>query len=179
MKKFHLFAVLTIIGAAVFTPQSSEAFFTTDQQAIRLNEQQILFTINFRFGFINHGFSLPILAERVGYSAISDERLQYALEADGVAVDYGDVTAIVLTDDEDAVVADSRYNFVPRRGADFTLMAIVTLPEVAPTTKNLSLHVTHLPFTMTDLENVTESVQLSEAELNTYRTPAVLLGAGK
>ena len=167
--------MLTVMLAAVFIiPISGHAYFTTDQQAVRLTNNHVLFTISYRFGFEKRELFMPILAKQDLRDVNIRNRVGFELVSNVDTSNYP-VSAIVLTKSADAHVADDLYRLEPGNAAVFTLMAIVTLPDGANTDADMALHVTHLPFTMVTEDGKQVKAQLNPSELEKYLTPILSL----
>jgi hypothetical protein len=170
---------LFVVGFAVLSiPSATHAYFTTDQQAVRLTEQHLLYTVSYTFGFANRELYMPILAtEGQGFDADVRNRVGYELVSGESATELGMTTSIVLTKDEAVEVRDKQYYLPAGESATFTLVTIVTLPEDTPAVfaniDDLALHITHLPFTMVTEEGNTISAQLNPSELRYYQTSSI------
>lgn len=152
-------------------PQASQAYFTTTQSATKLNDETVLFTVTYKFGFLNRELYMPIVTERglqatstkfsVGYDLMSE---------DDEVLDIGSSAAVVLSGDEDIQIKDGRYYLPQGRSAEFTFVALVTTP--AGESSDASLLITHLPFiTINDGKALDQ--HLNPSELQYYRTPEV------
>lgn len=159
--------ILGVAALAIVLPQLSHAYSTTAQSATRLSDDTFLFTITYRFGFLNRELKMPIGAIR----ADADYRspyTRYAVLADGEPSTIGVSSAVVLST---ASIVDNEYYLPEGRAADFTLAAIVKIPpKDTATPDQLSLGITALPFTMIDDgEEVLGS--LTAEMLPAYKTP--------
>jgi hypothetical protein len=166
------------LGLFVFSfllPLASEAYFTTAQSATRLTDDTMLYTVTYRFGFLNRELYMPIMAKRADGEAVKQYQAEYAiLDEDDRAVTTGSSNAIVLTGDEDVTIKDGQYYLKAGKAAEFTLVALLTLPKTAQQDADLSLLVTHLPFT-TVMAGTPLHAQLNPSELQYYRTPEIEL----
>lgn len=164
--------ILAAFGAAAFfalLPLGAQAYFTTDQQTVRLDERTVLHTITYEFGSGKYDVMLPIMAS----DTVTEERaeVEYTLMA-GEDMVAADTVAIVLSDAE---VRDNQY-FVPaEESAVFTLVVLQTLPAVMVSTgADLSVQVTDLPFKL-GLDGMKYQNGLNDSELRAYRTPGITL----
>jgi len=160
------------IFLAVF-PGTAAAYFTTDQSAVRLTDDTVMYTVTYGFGFEERGLYMPIIASRdytpsgtalhAGYTILDD---------DDESVSVGVSNALILTNSSAVEVVDGTYYLEPGEAASFTLVALLTLP----TTEELetSLLMTHLPFTMV-IDGKDAPNKLNEPELRPYRTPSIEL----
>lgn len=188
--KLYLFAVLVFLGTTI-APISTEAYFTTKQTATDLGNNQVLFTVTYKFGSLNRELYMPILAKRnkdfadtgtnAGYSILvngqTDAKATSSTLSNADAnfkLNYsvlpGKAKAIILSDSN---IKDGRY-YVPKgKSAEFTLIALVDMSK-ASSTENISLLMTSLPFTMVEKGKDFEA-RLNPSELQYYKTPTVSL----
>ncbi len=171
MQKFKI-SLLILLLAIIVVPSVSSAYFTTAQSAIKLNEDTLLYTVTFKFGFPSSDLRMPIGAVRglqfgdaspyVGYTLLKDSE---------TAVASGTAAGLVLSK---AKIVDNEY-FVPKgEVGTFTLVALVKVTDdFVPTDAkdyDLSIQVTSLPFTMIKGKSVVKA-QLNPSELQYYITP--------
>jgi hypothetical protein len=167
-----------VLGLFVFSfilPITADAYQTTDQTATRLTNDTVLYTITYRFGFLNRELYMPIIA---GRGVQIENNLPYAgfdvVDTEDTAVTSGVANGIILTKGKDVEIRDNQYYLPAGKVAEFTLLVFATIPPATQTNeRELSLLMTHLPFTM--IKDETESVRarLNPSELQYYRTPAV------
>lgn len=113
---------------------------------------------------------MPIYTERTEFSK-SEDTLSYSILNQGTTTAYGKTVGVVLTKDEDVKVVDGQYFLPAGQSAEFTLISLLTLDEELSDT-DLSLLVTHLPFTMV-VDEVSHQNQLNPSELQYYQTPSI------
>ena len=186
LMKSYLVGMLSVLAIFV-VPSVSQAYSTTAQSAIDLGNNKALFTITYKFGFLNREAYLPILASRNKNFEASGPNAGYAVLFNGkteakaasstmqtndvnLKLNYsilpGKAKAIVLSD---AQIKDGRY-FLPKgKSGTFTLVAIVDMSTIA-NKDDMSLLMTSLPFTMIDNGKRMEA-QLNPSELQYYKTP--------
>lgn len=162
-----------LVAFICLTPAVSEAYFTTMQNATKITENTTLFTVTYKFGFLNRELYMPIVTERglqatstkfsVGYDLVTE---------DDEVLNVGSTTAIVLSGDEDIEIKNGRYYLPQGKSAEFTFVALVTTPTGE--TAEASLLVTHLPFIMMKGDEEI-AARLNPSELQYYRTPEVEL----
>ncbi len=166
-----------VLGLFVFsfliTPAAAEAYFTTAQSATKITADTTLFTVTYKFGFLNRELYMPIVTERglqatstkfsVGYDLLSE---------DDEVLNIGSMAAIVLADDEDIQIKNGQYYLPQGKSAEFTFIALVTTP--AGETTDASLLITHLPFIMVKAGEEVPA-RLNPSEMQYYRTPEVEL----
>ncbi|MCA9354227.1 MAG: hypothetical protein KC877_01775 [Candidatus Kaiserbacteria bacterium] len=154
-------------------PQASEAYFTTDQTATRLTANNILFTVTYSFGFAERDVLMPIFATRAE-SSDSDTLMGYEIQDDKATTALGTSAGLVLTKHPAVAIEDGKYYRVPAgEAASFTLVTLMSVTdEELDSNPDLSLLVTHLPFTMID-EGVEIPAKLNPSELQYYHTPEI------
>ena len=188
--KLHIFA-LTILMAASFLPVTTNAYSTSGQTATDLGNGQALFTVTYKFGFLNRDVYMPILANRnkkstekgtnAGFSILFDGKTEGTATTSTVTssdaslkLNYtvlpGKAKAIVLSDAE---IKDGRYYLPKGKSGEFTLIALVDMSKVSNKEK-VSLLMTALPFTMVDKGKQIEAT-LNPSELQYYKTPEISL----
>ena len=164
-------AALLFAFYALWTPQSSEAYFTTDQQAYKLTDTTALFTITYRFGLEKRDVYMPIGALRD--SADADALiLTYQLLSDNKPIDNSIINGLVLTKDTNVTIINNTYHVPAGSSATFTLYVLPTLTDTAATNDDLSVLVTQLPFVM-KTDELTIDAHLNPSELQYYHTPAI------
>lgn len=166
-----------VLGLFVFScfiiPVSSEAYFSTAQTATKINERTTLFTVTYKFGFLNRELYMPIIAEQNLSTTSSKFAVGYTiLDNQETVLETGSATSLVLTADEDVVIKGARYYLPQGKSAEFTLVTLVTTPTEVTT--DASLLVSHLPFIMVK-EGEEISARLNPSEMQYYRTPTVEL----
>lgn len=154
-------------------PLTADAYTTTSQTAVRITDDTVLYTITYRFGFLNRDLYMPIIAKRgvqiedksplAGFSVVDKK---------DAVIAAGTVNGIVLTSSKDVEMKENQYFLPAGKVAEFTLVTLATIPLSAETSgKELSLLVTHLPFIMVTPEGQHVQARLNPSELQYYRTP--------
>lgn len=160
--KYSVFA----LALFVCLPNLSQAYTTTSQTSIRLNDNTLLFLVQYQFGHEKFSYHLPVMAKRgsegsthVGYNILKDGTLR---------TDVGATTAIVLSD---AVMKGGSYLVEKGEAEVFTLVTFLTLPEGhSASSTQYALAVSALPFELATADNLYKQNGLSEAELKPYKT---------
>lgn len=162
----------TVLGGALLAliclvPTGTQAYETTSQTAVAFGPDKVLFTISYKFGFLNRDVYMPTLTKRNISSTSTTNTLGYSLvDGKNTTSSLGQVTAAVLSNAE---IKDGRY-YIPRgKNATFTLVAVFD-KKLINTTDDLSLRITSLPFTLVD-ESKEINAFLQPPELNKYVTP--------
>lgn len=170
MKNLKINLVLGLFIISLFLPQSSSAYETTKQSALRINDNTILYTITYRFGFLNREVYMPIGAVRGLENDSPSPYLGYDILDNGKATSTGKTSALVLSN---ASIKNNQYFLPEGKAADFTLVTIVTLPkEMSEEGKNMALKINHLPFIMVKDKSAGRTY-LNERELEPYISPKV------
>lgn len=157
-------------------PQATFAYFTTDQKAVQINEDTLLYTVTYRFGLKNSELRMPVGAVRGVRFGDTSPYLGYTLLKDSeTPVTKGNTYSIVLSD---AKIVDNEYYLPAGKTGSFTLVTLVKLASDLILAKdddyNLSLRVTSLPFTIIrDGKDI--KARLNPTELKYYTTPELNL----
>ncbi len=138
----HISLIFSTFALLLVPLHASQAYTSTAQSAIQLNDTQALFMIDFAFGTRVNDFFIPVLAQSgipyqsdedvVGYDVIVD-RAEVATEASS--------TSIVLSDLE---IIDGMYRIPAGSNGRFTLLTVITVPAGIADSEYL-VQVTSLP----------------------------------
>lgn len=161
--KLALFALCGLI----LLPQSAAAYEVTDSQAIQLDDNTYLFTISYKFGFLNRNMATPMFASN---SPDSEDKVGYQININGEPA-TGIQGAVVLTKSENVTENSSYYVLPERKNAIFTLVGIVRSDTEV---KSADMIVTKLPY----ITNNGEESKLSgvtDEELLEYKSPTLLI----
>ncbi len=189
MKTNILFTAVLL--AAFVLPSLTQAYSVTNTSAKDLGNGYALFTVTYKFGFLNRDLYMPIVANRntkytekgsnVGYSILFNGATEAQAttskltnDALNVSLNYsllpGKSKAIVVSNAE---IKDDHYYLPQGKSDTFTLIALVDMNN--STIKNdISLQMTSLPFIMVEDTKETEA-RLKATELTAYKTTAVTL----
>lgn len=186
--KTHIALVGLLLGTFL-VPSVSQAYLTTSQSAVTVGKDTVLFTVTYKFGFLNREVYMPILADRnkqfddkgtdAGYSVlfngVNEARASTSVLTSDIAtanLNYtilpGKSKAIVLSNAE---IKDGRYYLPKGKSGTFTLIALVDLSKTT-LKDDVSLLMTSLPFTMVDKGKKIEA-RLNPSELQYYKTPEI------
>ncbi len=156
--------------ALISLPQTSSAYETTKQSALQINENTILYTITYRFGFLNREVYLPIGAMRGLANASTSPYVGFDILNNGTSTTQGKVGALVLSTAE---IKNNHYYLPEGKSGDFTLVALMTLPQGNSLNKHdLNLKMNHLPFIMAQ-KGEAGRTYLNEREMEPYISPKV------
>lgn len=189
MKLNIFFGVL--LFATFIVPSTTQAYSVTNTTATDLGNGYALFTVTYKFGFLNRDLYMPVLANRnakftetgsnVNYSILFDGQTKAiattsALNNNDLSVNFnysilpGKAKAIVLSN---AAIKDNQYYVPQGKSETFTLIALVDMRS-STIKDDISLQMTSLPFTLVAGRKQTEA-RLKEAELASYKTSPVTL----
>lgn len=156
-------------------PNASEAYFTTAQSATQINQDTILYTVTYQFGFLNRELYMPIVATRDLATTSNEFKIGYSILDGNTPTNLGTAYTVALSDDEDIQIKNGQYYLPDKKSAKFTLVTLLkTSPELVAKNPDLSLLVTNLPFLMVkDGQDI--PARLNPSELKYYLTPAVKL----
>lgn len=162
-------------ASVLMVPNATSAWFSTHQDAVRIDSESVLYTVTYKFGMEKSDLHMPILAERNTETAHTPLRLGYTILKDSkTQFDVGDSYGIVLSD---AKIVGDTY-FVPRGTAKkFTFVALLKVPVADTevyTDLDLAMQVTSLPFVITR-DGAQNNNKLNPSELTRYITPEVEL----
>ena len=182
-------ALVGLLLGTFLVPSVSQAYLTTSQSAVTVGKDTVLFTVTYKFGFLNREVYMPILADRnkqfddkgtdAGYSVLfngeNEARASTSVLTSDIAtanLNYtilpGKSKAIVLSNAE---IKDGRYYLPKGKSGTFTLIALVDLSKTT-LKDDVSLLMTSLPFTMVDKGKKIEA-RLNPSELQYYKTPEI------
>jgi hypothetical protein len=173
MKKIFVALFLLTFASLTVLPNTSLAYLPVEQTAVKLNDTTFLFTIKYRFNFLNYEVNMPMGAKRSLEYGAASTTLGYALlTEDSKPFTAGETYSIVLSDTK---VVNNSYQTPNSKAGYFTLVTLLKLPEErakSETETNLHLQVTTLPYTLIK-EGVTLPSQLPESQLKEYKTPSI------
>jgi hypothetical protein len=163
------FIVFVLILGIFLIPVTSQAYVTTSQTAIRLNENNVLFLITYEFGHDSLSYRLPIAAKR---GEESTDAVSFDILKDGkLRTNVGKTLSAVLSK---AKVEEGKYVVAKNDTEEFTLLALLTLPaDRAASSTDFALAVSSLPFEISDDGETYQPNKLNESELKRYRTTAI------
>lgn len=170
MKNIKNYLAGSLFFIALYLPQNSSAYETTEQTATLLNDHTVLYTITYHFGFLNREVYLPIGAVRGLKNGSIVPYVGYDILVDGKATTSGKVGALVLSKAE---IKNNQYFLATGKAADLTLVAILELPKgdsLDP--KKTALKMNHLPFTIVKDKEAGRTF-LNEREMEPYITRVI------
>ena len=172
MKNFKNFLIISLFAMALVLPQDTNAYETTEQTALRINDNTVLYTITYKFGFLNRETYMPIGVVRGLENSSSSSYVGYDILNQDQVYKEGKVNALVLSSTK---IKDNQYYLPEGKAGYFTLVALVTVPnESLVKEEDLSLKINHLPFTMVKTESGKKTkVYLSSEELEDYVSPRI------
>lgn len=153
------------------SPVSSLAYNTTAQSAVRLTDTHVLFTIDYRLGFMNRAAITPLFAQpgvvpqvgkaaTIGFSIIDDT---------GATVTPTAVAGITVAETPSSI-QNMQYTLDYGKNSNFTLLVFAELPK---SEREYQLQVNTLPFYLIDTDQTTTMSQIDASTLKNYQTPFV------
>jgi hypothetical protein len=153
------------------TPISTLAYNTTTQNAVRLTDTYVLFTIEYRLGFMNRAAITPLFAQpgvlpevgkraTVGFSIIDDT---------GATITPTSVAGISVAETPSSV-QNMQYTLDYGKNSNFTLFVFAELPK---SEREYQLQVVAMPFYLIDKDQTMTLGQIDKNTLENYRTPFV------
>ena len=154
------------IIAILFFTQSAEAYVTTDQDAVALDNHAALFLIDYEFGHGSREMHLPIFASSTAESA---KLVSYEIVDDeGVAVG-GKSAGIVFS--TAPYRPEAGMYVIPKNEKETFTLAVVFTPDSFSADTRYRLKVTNLPFSF----NGEQQLELNPSELTYYTTEGISL----
>ena len=164
--KLALFALCGLL----LVPAVGSAYEVTDTDVVRLSNDTVLFSISYKFGFLNREMLMPI--HTVYGDTLYSDRTSYQIESAGEVLTAPIAPAIVLTD-SDVERRGNQYYLPAGKSGEFTFISILRLDD--STAHNaLKASITNLPFTMINGETETLGMVLAE-ELPDYATDSITM----
>jgi hypothetical protein len=170
--------MIASLAILLITPLTTNAYETINQTAVQLNDDYALFTVSYRFGFLNRELYMPIRAMLDTDSANNAKAAEFQITLNGEAIVAPEMVSIVLGTSEHLEVREKEYYLPQGRAGVFTLLAIVRLPESVTTGDTMAMKMTHLPFTMVKDDDNAREAYLEPSELAEYQTPILTIEKG-
>jgi len=168
MKTMNISLGVVVLILTFITPQVSQAYFTTAQNAVKINPTTALFTIEYVFGHDDYDLYMPILAERGLMWKGDANKVGYTFRQDDEEVLLGRAAGMVLSN---APIVNGMYKI--EKGTAKKLLFFVLLSTQTDTPEmDYALQVENLPFKMDD-KGTLEQLQLNPSELQYYVTKEV------
>jgi hypothetical protein len=171
MKKISFAFCFLFVLTVVSIPASSQAYEVTNQTAVRLNDNTLLFTITSRFSFLNYALDMPVSAMRNTEPELTFPNVGYGLFTnDNKPFTAGETYSVVLSD---AQLVGDRYKLATSTAGYFTLVTLVKLPDNYQNTgQEIHLRTTTQPYT---IKNQTQEIksQLTPKQLEPHKTPQI------
>ncbi|MCA9363833.1 hypothetical protein KC727_01280 [Candidatus Kaiserbacteria bacterium] len=165
--KYGIAFLALLLVVLFFDGTHADAYYTTNQSAVTLEESVGLYTIDFMFAHEDYDIYIPIIATRAP-ERVSDTLLSYTvLDRNDTIVEDGASAGIVLSN---AKIQNGMYIVPKGTVRRFTLLTLFT-PTNTDTPNEFRTHVTHLPFSF----DGTRQLQLNQSELVKYTTPLTTL----
>lgn len=178
MKRTYLSLGVLVALCFIIMPEHTQAYFTTNQTSVRINEHTALYAIEYAFGLPKYDIYMPVLAERNLTNDSSIQKVGYSIQDDdnGV-VEHGTTYGMVVAK---APIVDSMYKLEKGKAQKMTLYIIYTTASTTPEA-DYKLQVDSLPFYVDIKSNGKiedlETRQLNPSELIYYVTRNVELNS--
>jgi len=167
------FGLAALVFAAL--PHASEAYFTTNQAAIKLNQTTALFAIEYSFGLEKSDIYMPVLAVRNLTEENSRSTVGYSVREESETVTTeGTAAGIVLSK---APIVDGMYKLEKGESHKMTLVVLYTTSSDAHE-EDYALQMDWLPYNVDHNSGSLQELQLNPSELQYYVTKEVELNTG-
>ncbi len=164
--RFIILSSILLVSFLVFTAPQAHAYFTTNQEATALDNNALLFNIEYTFGHERHALHMPVFA-RTGVEK-TNNAVSYAILDENNNEVAGKAMGIVFSDAK--LTRNGTYMVSKDTTKKFTL-AVVFVPTNPIDGKQYRMQVTHLPFNF----DGTQELQLNPSELQYYTTKLLTL----
>ena len=173
LKKIGLIFLLLCITAQ---PKVTHAYFTTGQTAVKIDDHDALFLIEYKFGHTNYDMYLPAVTERGLTSVSNEEKVGYTLvDSHKVVQTNGTTNGFVLSN---VPIVNGMYKLEKGKAYKLWLAVLLTTDTVTPK-MDYALQVTKLPFFMGNNPKKLQTLHLNPSELQYYVTKGVELNQTK
>lgn len=164
---------LALFASMLVGISNASAYFTTEQNVYRINDQTALFQIEYLFGSEDNDIYLPVRAARGQAWGTENKQIGFEILKDGKPTDEGDAGGVVMGPITFSTPGSSNEQYVAPAGLALRMSLFVVL-EVEPsaTTSRYQVQVTDLPF-YTGKDQ--EYQRLNPSELKYYKTPSLNL----
>ncbi len=170
-----LFASAVLFYSLLSHINTAEAYFTTAQKAVKINETHALFIVEYTFGLKNEDLFMPGVASHKLLTQTKSDKVGFEIIADGRdEVDGKEITSAILSK---APSQNGQYKVVKGTSQKFWLVALLETEKDTLET-DYALKVTHLPFFVDTGESTLDTRQLNPTELQYYLTKEVELNTG-
>jgi len=166
------YVTLASVTFFAFLPHVTSAYAILDQSAARLNDNTILFQVDYRLNYLNYDTYAPIFPFHVNETSTSSPYIQYSLvDEAGNKVAGLDSTSLVLSQ---ADIVDNQYYITDGESRPFSLVSFVTLPpELVATSGALALQIDWLPFTLVQDGKESDAAVRQKDLTNDFKTPLI------
>jgi hypothetical protein len=160
---------LTIVFIGICSlPSAAAAYQTIGQTATLHSGTAALYTITYRFGFLDRAVYLPIATSRNLQFGTTSDNLGYTLlTKNSSPTDVGTMAGLVLSH---ASIKNGLYYVPAGTTADFTLAATLIVPS-GQKAADYAVTVSALPFYLVTKDGQTLRSELNPHELKLYTTP--------
>ena len=164
--RFIILSVIIFVSFLIFSIPKTNAYFTTGQEAVALDNHSALFLIEYSFGMGKRNVHLPVLATNT--TTKTANAVSYIIiDETGKKID-GKMSGIVFSD---ALLSNTGMYVTPKGASKKFTLAVVFTPQIYVARKEYRLQVTHLPFNF----DGSQQLQLNPSELKYYTTKLISL----
>ncbi len=163
MKQYFLSGVVCSVFVFVLwgvSAHTTQAYFTTSQKTIELDNGAALFLVDYEFGHKNHEIQMPF--KIINADSKATDTLSFAIVDKDNGKIPGKASAIIVSN---TPLKKGLYSIPAGLQKKFTLIVVFT--PSASTTEDYRLQVTNLPFNF----DGKQQLQLNPSELKYYTTP--------
>ncbi len=165
-----LFSLFVLSASA----SQTEAYFTTNQTATKINETTALFSIEYAFGLEKRDIYMPVYAERGLLHASTAQKVGYSLHKDGKKITLQGTTIGMAV--SKAPIVNGMYKLEKGKAQKMTLYVILTTSSTTPE-MDYTLQVDKLPFYVDIGKKDLQTQGLNPSELQYYITKQVGLNS--
>jgi hypothetical protein len=168
------YIILGTLSICMLFAQSNtaEAYFTTNQSALKISEDKALYIIEYAFGLEKYDLTMPGVTKRDLLWGTNEDKIGYTFRNEsGEVQKEGTVTAAVISR---APRADGMYILEKGKAQKMWLVALLETKKGAEP-QNYKLQVDSLPFYVDMGAKEKDVRQLNPSELQYYVTPSVEL----
>jgi hypothetical protein len=173
MKTIYI-SSLALLMLSMSTPCVTEAYFTTNQTATKINDMTALYSIEYAFGLEKRDIYMPVYAERGLLHASSAQKVGYSLREDGKEVTLQGTTIGMAV--SKAPIVNGMYKLEKGKAQKMTLYVILTTSSTT-LEMDYALQVDKLPFYVDIGKKDLQTQGLNPSELQYYVTKQVELNS--
>lgn len=176
MKITNTLLAVAVVAIVACVPATTHAYYTTGQTAVKLDDHNALFIIEYTFSNLTNDLYMPTVSKRASASVSIDEKVAYTLTNKDKSVQTeGTALGAVLSG---APIVNGMYKIDKGTAHKLWLAVVVTTPDSSKET-NYALQVTQLPYYLDEGKNGLLPLHLNPSELQYYVTKGITLNGTK